>query len=910
MTKHTASSSPAASIAHATSILGRGVVIRDGATPPEPWEQAPKVRIDSAVLDDPAHTVSTLHHHWLHREPVVIQLDVDPAVLKEPEWTDEAPHVVGPDHTFRREQLQFLVWANNYDLRTGTPIWWHGVLAERHAGASPVAASPLADAPVSGDVLLPDGRPAWIDGGPRGPIPGWHATNKTGDPHPVIVHRESVALRQLTITPATPVTADDDLADDQRAAVEHPFGPARIIAPAGSGKTRVLTSRLRHLVVDRGVEPALITAVAYNTRAASEMRTRLADINPSVRTLHSLALWICGLDERRQVIHERDVRDLLRRLVSVPRIPNQDPYQPYLDALADVRIGLMDPEEVELQRGDIDGFAEMFPRFREELARRAALDFDEQIYRALELLLTQPSIRQRVQRACTHLLVDEFQDLTPAFLLLVRLVAGPSMQVFAVGDDDQTIYGYTGATPRYLVDIDRWFPGTRAHALEINYRCPETVVTGATNLLSHNVVRVDKIIRARDQAPTGNLEVHHTDAAEMADRALALITASAHPPDHTAALVRVNSALLGLQVTLTEAGIGHTAPLDTSVLNRTGLRTAFAYLRIGLDADHVRRDDLLETINRPARKVKSAVMPLLKGQRFTRAQLRRVGDALDPTHRERFADYLADLNRLSRAIADGATSADCLALIRYEIGLGEAMDALDASRSRPEGSSHSDDLDALEQVARRHPDPAGLQAWLTATLNVPADPSGVTLSTVHRVKGMEWSHVIVFAANAGLFPHRLAEDEEEERRVFHVAITRGGAQVDVVADRHRPSPFVAELQQAANPSDIAKRRQQLADREAARARRSAASATATATADVDVQVDTNDALFVALRDWRAHVARTSGVPAYLIFHDRHLHMIAGRRPANLRELAACPGVGPTKLERYGDDLLDLIDEHS
>ncbi|MEX2562008.1 MAG: ATP-dependent DNA helicase UvrD2 [Nitriliruptoraceae bacterium] len=908
MTNHTASSTPAA------SILGRGVVICDGAAPPEPWGQAPKVRIDAAVLDDPAHTVGTLHHHWLHREPVVIELDVDPTVLKEPEWTDEAPHIVGPDHAFHREQLQFLVWANNYDLRTSQAIWWHGVLAERHAGASPVTASP-----VTGDVVLPDGRPAWIDGGPRGPISGWRAAVETGEPSPVIVHRESVALRQLTITPATPVAADDDLADDQRAAVEHPFGPARIIAPAGSGKTRVLTSRLRHLVVDRGVEPALITAVAYNTRAANEMRTRLADINPSVRTLHSLALWICGLNERRQVIHERDVRDLLRHLVSVPRIPNQDPYQPYLDALADVRIGLMDPEEVELQRGDIDGFAEMFPRFREELARKAALDFDEQIYRALELLLTQPSIRQRVQRACTHLLVDEFQDLTPAFLLLVRLVAGPSMQVFAVGDDDQTIYGYTGATPQYLVDIDRWFPGTRAHALEINYRCPQAVVTGATNLLSHNVVRVDKTIRARDQAPAGNLEVHHTDAAEMADRALALIADSVHPPDHTAALVRVNSALLGLQVTLTEAGIGHTAPLDTSVLNRTGLRTAFAYLRIGLDADHVRRDDLLDTINRPARKVKSAVAPLLKGQRFTRAQLRRVGDALDPTHRDRFADYLADLNRLSRAITDGATSADCLALIRYEIGLGEAMDALDASRSRPEGSSHSDDLDALEQVARRHPDPAGLQAWLTATLNVAADPSGVTLSTVHRVKGMEWDHIIVFAANAGLFPHRLAEDDEEERRVFHVAITRGGAQVDVVADRHRPSPFVAELHQAADPADIAKRRQQLADRATARTRRGTTGANASGGStgnaaanitELDIHVDTNDALFVALRDWRAHVARTTGVPAYLVFHDRHLHMIAGRRPANLRELAACPGVGPTKLERYGDDLLDLIDEHT
>jgi DNA helicase II / ATP-dependent DNA helicase PcrA len=138
----------------------------------------------------------------------------------------------------------------------------------------------------------------------------------------------------------------------------------------------------------------------------------------------------------------------------------------------------------------------VFDRYRDELARRRWLDFDEQIYRALELLLARPDLRQRAQRVGTHLLVDEFQDLTPAFLLLVRLVAGPSMQVFAVGDDDQTIYSYAGASPAYLVDFDAWFPGAHHHALEVNYRCPAPVVDAAVALLSHNRVRVDKTIRA------------------------------------------------------------------------------------------------------------------------------------------------------------------------------------------------------------------------------------------------------------------------------------------------------------------------------------------------------------------------------------------------------------------------------
>ncbi len=457
--------------------LGRSVVVGAGAPAPRGFGGAPRLRLDDEVAAHPSHAAVWLHHRWLRRERVIIELATDAAAIREPEVETRRPYTVGADHTFHRDRLQFLVWANTYDLRGADPVWWHGVLAERRAGV---------DRSEHADVVLPDGRPAWVDGGPRGPL-----TDPVPEP---LVHRESVGLGRTTVLgDALP---DEPLASDQLAAVTHGAGPARVVAPAGSGKTRVLTARLRHLLRDRHVEPELVTAVAYNTRAAAEMRERTADLGASIRTLHSLALWICNLDERREVIQERDQRSVLDRLVRTARVPNQDPFQPYLEALAEVRLALRDPEEVELVRGDVDGFADVFHQYREELARRRVLDFDEQIYRALELLLTRPDLRRRVQRVGTHLLVDEFQDLTPAFLLLVRLVAGPSLQVFAVGDDDQTIYSYAGATPDYLVGFDRWFPGAAHHALEVNYRCPAPVVDAAVTLLSHNRVRVVKTIRA------------------------------------------------------------------------------------------------------------------------------------------------------------------------------------------------------------------------------------------------------------------------------------------------------------------------------------------------------------------------------------------------------------------------------
>lgn len=484
------------------------------------------------------------------------------------------------------------------------------------------------------------------------------------------------------------------------------------------------------------------------------------------------------------------------------------------------------------------------------------------------------------------------------------------------------------------------------------------------------------------------LRIERLPATQLAGHVLDLVRArlqaGAAPADQ-AVLTRVNSALLPVQVMLTVHGIAHTAPLDTSVLGRTGIRASLAYLRIGLDPSRIARSDVLETINRPARKVRSAVEPFLQRRtRWTLEQLTQVSASLDDTHRERFEDYLADLEVLVDAVQDGAETSDCLQIVRSEIGLDEAIDALDRSRTRPEGSSHGDDLDALVQLAVLHPDPHTFAPWLRDQLSGPGDPAGVTLSTVHRVKGMQWAHVVVFATNRGLFPHRLAEDLEEERRVFHVALTRCERTVTVLADAERPSPFLRELHtpaaappapepvtagealpdpgagtRRADGSTVAERGLQvtlpggipariievLADRAVLVLNQPTGTSTSSTgtlpfeaafgeTVTVGDQptrlappqvagqgpqapdlsgaralsaTDHHDeGLFDALRDWRARVAARAGQPAFLVFHDRHLRELAARKPRTERALAACPGVGPAKLERYADDLLDVI----
>ena len=201
------------------------------------------------------------------------------------------------------------------------------------------------------------------------------------------------------------------------------------------------------------------------------------------------------------VLEVRDVRRILEPFVPRgARRLNTDPLAPYVEAISTIRLGLRDPISVEDERGDVPGLAEAFPAFRAELQRRGVIDFDEQVLLGIELLLADGGFRRAQQARHRHLLVDEFQDLTPAHVLLVRLLAAPSFDVFGVGDDDQVIYGHAGASPRFLTDFGRYFPGADEHALEVNYRCPAPVVDAARHLLTRTRVRVPKTIRAADDA--------------------------------------------------------------------------------------------------------------------------------------------------------------------------------------------------------------------------------------------------------------------------------------------------------------------------------------------------------------------------------------------------------------------------
>ncbi len=376
-------------------------------------------------------------------------------------------------------------------------------------------------------------------------------------------------------------------------------------------------------------------------------------------------------------------------------------------------------------------------------------------------------------------------------------------------------------------------------------------------------------------------------------------------PDDVAVLTRVNSLLLAPQVALFTAGVPVASAVRSDVLGRTGMAAALAWLRVALDPENLMPDDLESIRRRPSRGFPRWISKWLANCRSL-DDLRIVGRRIDDERVAGKVDEMADdIGMLAGVAATGADTRELLETVRDRIGLGGAMEMLDGSKGSEATASHLDDLEGLIQVADLHDDPGGFEPWLRAALEASAGGEGVRLATVHRVKGREWDRVAVYGANQGLLPHRLSESYEAERRVMHVAITRARHRCTVLADAERPSPFLAEIRGDAKEA-ATKPAVTSATLGSATARSRKAMGHQTAS-PLEGAGPVSQAAGEALRAWRKARSDEDGVPAYVVLSNKQLEGIAAAMPSDDRELLACNGIGPTKLERYGEDILAILD---
>ena len=681
----------------------------------------------------------------------------DPAALREPERHVGRSTHLAPGFTFWRERLQFLVWANTYDAREGGPVWWHGRKAARRWPAHGVAEGGPADLTRAGRHV----RGTWTAARRTRPVP---ADGAGGGP-PVDAPRPGGCGPPATGRP------DAELAPDQLAAVAHPAGPGPGDRPGRLGQDPG---------ADRAPPPP-----GGRPRGPPGQRHRPGLQHPggrrAARALRATSLGPDGpahphAQQPRPVDLQRAGRRRAgcgwsrsrgpgpgRRLFEIRRQANTDTVAPYLDALSAVRLGLVPPDAVEAAMPRRRRLADGFDRYRAALAEPGAVDFDEQIYRAIEILLADPAARVAGPGPVPGLLVDEFQDLTPAHLLLLRLLAAPGLRLLRGGRRRPGHLRLLGGHPRFLIDFGRYFPGAGHHALEVNYRCPPAVVDAARHLLSYNRRRVAKTIGPPRAArrPMPGAAASRCRARSWSRRPRP--TRWPVWPSRLGAWRDAGSTRrhrgpgpgeLGPPPGpggLREAGVPVQTPLGRRCCGRTGIRTALAYLRIGADpADPP--EDVRDTIRRPSRGIAPMVVDMLTKGRPPRSPTSVAWPGGCPGATcPNWRPTPTTSTRWSRRAARSTAAA--LRAVRVEIGLGEHHGRPRRLAAEADRSTHADDLLALESVAALHPDAATFGRWLGgSSTGRPADGPACVLSTVHRIKGQEWDRVVVFGASAGPVP--------------------------------------------------------------------------------------------------------------------------------------------------------------
>lgn len=642
--------------------------------------------------------------------------------------------------------------------------------------------------------------------------------------------------------------------EHQVAAVLSDASPLRILAGAGSGKTRVLTHRIAHRSEAGTLDPSRVLAVTFTRKAAGELRERLGRLGlrdgVHAGTFHAIAYA-----QLRQRWEERGITppELLDRKFAIvarllPGRGRKDDRSTPLDVVAEIEWAAarrITPQDYEREATrahrrppvPLGTVATVYDDFTQLKRRRRLVDFDDILRLAARDLEADPVYAAARRWRFRHIFVDEFQDVNPLQFHLLQQWLGPDSDTCIVGDPNQAIYAWNGADAGYLIDFDRYFPGGSTVTLEDNYRSTPQILAVANGVLQQGP---SVAIRLRPHRPAGAVPTVRAlpdDTAEA--RAVARACRDGHRPgvpwSAQAVLVRTNAQTALIAEAMSAAGVPHRVRGSGRLLEQPEVTDALQVLR---------RSASLE-----------------------------IG----------LADLEHDLGDRSRLTEERAAN------VTEVVRLGREYLALE-----PAG------------------DTAAFLAWLSTTLRDEDRGGGdaVDIVTFHAAKGLEWPVVHIAGLEEGYVPIHHAEtdaDVDEERRLLYVALTRARDELHCTWARSRtfgsrtmnrsPSMWVDSIETTLGVAPTELSRAQGAER-ARSARRSVRRAPAAEGPELE--------LFEALRSWRRDQARAADVPAFVIFNDATLTAIARHRPRSAAQLLKVPGIGPVKAQRFGPDVLRIV----
>ncbi len=613
----------------------------------------------------------------------------------------------------------------------------------------------------------------------------------------------------------------------QRAAVEHYDSPSLIIAGAGSGKTRVLTSRIAYMI-ERGVKPWNILALTFTNKAAQQMRERIEQMIPGsssrylrMGTFHSVFSRILrenaalvGYPDSFTIYEPSDCKNLLKTIVKELHLPDEK-YKPNVLAsrISLAKNTLITPGAylansvyaTEDRQAQIPEFGQIYNVYCQRCKRNGAMDFDDLLLQTNILLKDHPEVLARYQEQFQYILVDEYQDTNYAQYIIIRRLSQTHSKVCVVGDDAQSIYSFRGAKIENILSFQKDFPDARVFKLEQNYRSTRTIVEAANSVIARNARRMEKhCFSEGDEGDKIRILKAYTDREEaemvVSDLREAIRT-SGDPWSESVILYRTNNQSAVLEDNLRRRGIPYRIYKGSSFYDHKEIKDMLAYLRLVINP----HDDeaFKRIVNYPARGIGDTTVQRIgelaaaRGCSMWQAVDALVGEeTVDPVQRtivRKVSEFVAMIRALSLARTEKGL---------YDFGLEVAsrsgiLAAYRAEQS-PEATSALDNIEELlnsmqEFKERCEAEIRGgerseeelptVEEWLQNIMLMtdmdkddPEDRNKVTLMTVHSAKGLEYKHVYIVGLEENLFPSQRAAESpdgiEEERRLFYVALTR------------------------------------------------------------------------------------------------------------------------------------------
>jgi len=627
----------------------------------------------------------------------------------------------------------------------------------------------------------------------------------------------------------------DALNPEQREAVETLDGPVLVLAGAGTGKTRVLTTRIAHILATGRAQPYEVLAVTFTNKAAREMKQRVGKITggiaegmPWLGTFHSIGARILrshaelvDLQPSFTILDPDDQLRLIKQVIQAEGLDEKRWPPRVLASLIDGwknRGVSADKLSEEDQFSFADGRAgQLYAAYQQRLVDLNAVDFGDLLLQGLRLFRDNPEVLARYHRKFKYLLVDEYQDTNVAQYLWLRLLAQGNHNVCCVGDDDQSIYGWRGAEVDNILRFETDFPGAQVIRLERNYRSTGHILGAASGLIAHNQGRLGKTLHTQDD-DGDQISVmgvwDDEEEARLIGEDIEQLQRDGHDLNDMAILVRASFQMRAFEDRFVTLGLPYRVIGGPRFYERQEIKDAIAYLDITLNpANDLKFERILNT---PKRGLGEATLKVLRGHArregvpLARAARTLVETAeLKPKPRKALADLLAQFDRW-RAALEQMPHTELAELVLDESGY-TAMWQQDKS---PQAQTRLENLKELIRFMGDFDSLAGFLEHVSLVMDAEQDSDGdrVSLMTLHAAKGLEFDTVFLPGWEEGLFPHQRALDDsgmaglEEERRLAYVGITRARKRSKITFAQNRrvrglwqaaiPSRFVDELPEA------------------------------------------------------------------------------------------------------------------